>query len=247
MYTEGQAPQERRQLLRLHRRSRIRLRHRRGLDHARRTSSASSPPSRFRRCCATSTPSRSARTSVNPKITTSVIFTGDWSMPVKEAEATNSLIDQGADVVTCSRRLAQGRSSRTPKRRGVFSTGYHANQSALAPKGYLTGAEWNWAQGLHRLRREGQEGQAVAAPRARWLQRGLHQDVAVRRGSLRRDQSQGRRGQGSSWRQARSSSTARSRTTTGKEIIAANVERGQTDIELEKMGYLVEGVKGAVH
>ena len=39
--------------------------------------------------------------SVDPKITCTVIFTGDWSMPVKEAEATNSLIDQGVDVVTC--------------------------------------------------------------------------------------------------------------------------------------------------
>src|SRR5262249_43865109 len=37
----------------------------------------------------------------NPKVTTQVIFTGDWSMPVKEAEATNSLIDQGGDVPTC--------------------------------------------------------------------------------------------------------------------------------------------------
>ena len=32
--------------------------------------------------------------SVNPAITTTVIFTGEWSMPVKEAEATNSLADQ---------------------------------------------------------------------------------------------------------------------------------------------------------
>ena len=38
---------------------------------------------------------------VNPNATTQVIFTGDWSMPVKEAEATNSLIDQGVDVITC--------------------------------------------------------------------------------------------------------------------------------------------------
>ena len=30
-----------------------------------------------------------------------MIFTGDWSMPVKEAEAANSLIDQGVDVLTC--------------------------------------------------------------------------------------------------------------------------------------------------
>src|ERR1700743_2954412 len=33
----------------------------------------------------------------NPKATTQVIFTGDWSMPVKEAEATNSLLHQGVD------------------------------------------------------------------------------------------------------------------------------------------------------
>ena len=34
----------------------------------------------------------------------------------------------------------------TAERRGIFVTGYHANQAALAPKGYLTGAEWNWAK-----------------------------------------------------------------------------------------------------
>ncbi len=32
----------------------------------------------------------------------------------------------------------------TAERRGIYVCGYHANQSALAPKGYLTGAEWNW-------------------------------------------------------------------------------------------------------
>ncbi len=83
--------------------------------------------------------------SVNPKVTTSVIFTGDWSMPVKEAEAANSLIDQGADVLTMhvdSPKVIV----ETAERRGVFVTGYHVNQSALAPKGYLTGAEWNWGK-----------------------------------------------------------------------------------------------------
>src|SRR5580698_2045583 len=33
--------------------------------------------------------------SVTPDVTVQVIFTGDWSLPVKEAEAANSLIDQG--------------------------------------------------------------------------------------------------------------------------------------------------------
>jgi simple sugar transport system substrate-binding protein len=38
--------------------------------------------------------------SVNAKANTSVVFTGDWSLPVKEAEAANSLADQGIDVLT---------------------------------------------------------------------------------------------------------------------------------------------------
>src|SRR5262249_1206192 len=76
-------------------------------------------------------------------ITTALIVTGDWALPVKEAEAANSLIDQGVDVVTChvdSPKVIV----ETAERRGIFVCGYHANQAALAPKGYLTGAEWNW-------------------------------------------------------------------------------------------------------
>src|SRR5262249_19885477 len=38
---------------------------------------------------------------VDPSITCTVVFTGDWSLPVKEAEATSSLLDQGVDVLTC--------------------------------------------------------------------------------------------------------------------------------------------------
>jgi len=81
--------------------------------------------------------------SVDPSITTQVIFTGDWSMPVKEAEAANGLADQGIDVLTCH---VDGPKVvvETAERRGIFVCGYHADQSKLAPKGYLTGAEWNW-------------------------------------------------------------------------------------------------------
>src|SRR5678815_4908725 len=81
--------------------------------------------------------------SVDPKITTQLVITGDWSLPVKEAEAANSMIDQGVDVVTMhvdSPKVVV----ETAERRGAFTTGYHADQSKLAPKGYLTGAEWNW-------------------------------------------------------------------------------------------------------
>src|SRR6266568_6926299 len=81
--------------------------------------------------------------SVDPKITTQLIVTGDWALPVKEAEAANSLIDQSVDVITChvdSPKVVV----ETAERRGIYVCGYHANQATLAPKGYLTGAEWNW-------------------------------------------------------------------------------------------------------
>ncbi len=82
--------------------------------------------------------------SVDPSITCQVIFTGEWSLAVKEAEATNALVDQGADVITChvdSPKVVV----ETAAGRGAFVCGYHANQSPLAPEKYLTGAEWNWA------------------------------------------------------------------------------------------------------
>lgn len=82
--------------------------------------------------------------SVDPSIVCQVIFTGEWSLAVKEAEATNALVDQGCDVITCH---VDGPKvvCETAAARGAFVCGYHADQSPLAGDKYLTGAEWNWA------------------------------------------------------------------------------------------------------
>src|SRR5258706_11542887 len=70
--------------------------------------------------------------SVDPKITCQLIVTGDWALPVKEAEATNSMVDQGVDVFTCH---VDGPKVivETAERRGAFSCGYHASQAKRAP------------------------------------------------------------------------------------------------------------------
>lgn len=84
-----------------------------------------------------------AARSVDPSITVHVVFTGEWTNPVREAESTTSLIDQGADVIAChvdSPKVVV----ETAEKRGVMSCGYHSSQADLAPKGYLTSAEWNW-------------------------------------------------------------------------------------------------------
>jgi basic membrane lipoprotein Med (substrate-binding protein (PBP1-ABC) superfamily) len=38
--------------------------------------------------------------SINPDVTTTVVFTASWCDPAQQAEATNSLIAQGIDVIT---------------------------------------------------------------------------------------------------------------------------------------------------
>ncbi len=81
--------------------------------------------------------------SVNPAATVQVIFTGDWSLPVREAEATNALVDAGVEVITChvdSPKVV----IQTAEGRGVKTCGHNASQAPLAPKGFITGAEYKW-------------------------------------------------------------------------------------------------------
>lgn len=83
--------------------------------------------------------------SVKPDMKMQVIFTGDWSLPVKEAEATNSLADQGVDVVAMhvdSPKVV----IETAEKRNIFCSGFHAVQNDLAPKGYLTGTAYKWSK-----------------------------------------------------------------------------------------------------
>jgi basic membrane protein A len=184
--------------------------------------------------------------SVNPKVTTTVIFTGDWSMPVKEAEAANSLIDQGVDVLTMhvdSPKVIV----ETAERRGVFVTGYHANQSALAPKGYLTGAEWNWGKVYtdyvnmiqggkpwpHLLRGGLKEGFVKVSPYGKAVSAAAKKKADAAKAKFMAGTMVVYKGP--------------LKDNTGKVVIPAGTEEKQTDIALEKMDYLVEGVVGKTH
>ncbi|MEO6014477.1 MAG: BMP family ABC transporter substrate-binding protein [Devosia sp.] len=80
---------------------------------------------------------------VNPAAEVRLIITGEWSLPVREAEATNALIDAGCDVIACHvdspKTIIE-----TAESRGIKTTGHNANQATLAPKGFITGAELKW-------------------------------------------------------------------------------------------------------
>jgi simple sugar transport system substrate-binding protein len=183
--------------------------------------------------------------SVDPSITTHVIFTGDWSMPVKEAEATNSLVDQGCDVLTCH---VDGPKVviETAEKRGAMSCGYHASQAALAPKGYLTGAEWDWATPYKTLVADAQAGK----PQPNLLRGGL-KDGFVKMSPYGVKVTP----------DAKSSADAvKARMMAGEFVIfkgpmkdnkggsaiAAGTSHVQTDYTLESMNYLVAGVVGQI-
>ncbi len=79
----------------------------------------------------------------NPDASVRVIFTGAWEDEAHDAAATNALVDAGCDVITCH--LDAPRVViETAEARGVKTCGHAFDQAPLAPKGYITGADYNW-------------------------------------------------------------------------------------------------------
>jgi simple sugar transport system substrate-binding protein len=180
----------------------------------------------------------------NPKATLQVIFTGDWSMPVKEAEATNALIDQGVDVVTCH---VDGPKTvvENAARRGAMVCGYHVNQAVLAPQAYLTGAEWNWEVLYPRFVKMFTAGETIPN-----FYRGGLKEQLVKVSPYGPMVSETARKHADEVKAALTAGDyvifkGPVSDNKGKIVIAAGVARGQTDAELEKMDYLVDGVIGA--
>jgi basic membrane protein A and related proteins len=180
----------------------------------------------------------------NPNATTQVIFTGDWSMPVKEAEATNSLADQGVDVVTCH---VDGPKTvvETAARRGIMVTGYHCNQSVLAPQAYLTGAEWNWESLYPRFVKMYTGGETIPNFYRGGLKEGLVKPSAY--GPAVGEAARKHADDAKSKLMAGGFVIFKGPLTDnkGKTVIAAGQEHGQTDPVLEGMNYLIEGVLGS--
>jgi len=182
--------------------------------------------------------------SVDPSITTRVIFTGDWSMPVKEAEATNALVDQGADVITCH---VDGPKVvvETAERRGIYTCGYHANQASLAPKGYLTGAEWNWIT----VYKSFVDDMKAGKPLPNFVRGGLAENFVKMSAYGPAVPEAARKNADAVHAQIMKGGFAvfkgPLKDNTGKIVIPAGAAYPETAIELESTNWLVEGVIGA--
>jgi len=81
--------------------------------------------------------------SVNPAVTTTVVFTANWCDPAKISESVNNLKDQGVDVLN-QHQDCPGAGIQAAEAAGMYSVGYHVDGSKFAPEGWLTAATWDW-------------------------------------------------------------------------------------------------------
>jgi simple sugar transport system substrate-binding protein len=180
----------------------------------------------------------------NPNATVQVIFTGEWSLPVREAEATNALVDAGCDVITChvdSPKVV----IETAEGRGVKTCGHNASQAPLAPKGFITGAEYKWI--------------TIYSQFADMLAKGETLPNFVR-GGYDKDYVQNTAyGAGATPEAIAAADAAKEevkalkpvfvgplKDNAGNVVIAAGAEHPPYDVWLEQTNYLVEGVVGSI-
>lgn len=82
--------------------------------------------------------------SINADISVDTIFTNSWYNPAAETEAVNSLANQGVGCVYIL--VDSGIAGvQAAERAGIYSLSQNADLSSFAPKGWITGSVWGWA------------------------------------------------------------------------------------------------------
>ena len=178
--------------------------------------------------------------SVNPKAETKVIWVNSWYDPGKEKEAADTLISQGADVVTHhTDSTAAVQAAETKK---VYAVGYHSDMSKYGPNAQITAVTHNWGDYYTRTTQavlEGKwkmespwmgvkEGVIRMAPFAKFVPQPVQDEVKKREAEIKAGTFHPFMGP--------------VKDNAGKERIA----KGKTldDATLNKMDYYVEGVQG---
>jgi simple sugar transport system substrate-binding protein len=173
-----------------------------------------------------------------------VIFTGEWSLPVREAEATNALVDAGCDVITChvdSPKVV----IQTAESRGVKTCGHNASQAPLAPKGFITGAEYKWITIYEQYAKT----LAAGGTLPNFLTGGYDNDFVQNTPY----------GAGATPEAIAAADAAKAemkakkayyvgplKDNTGKEVIPAGTEHAPYDPWIDSIGFLAEGVVGSI-
>ncbi|KZZ46203.1 hypothetical protein A3759_18815 [Thalassolituus sp. HI0120] len=80
---------------------------------------------------------------VNPNVTVKVVWASTWYDPAKEREAAETLMLQGADILT--QHTDSAAVIQAAESKGKYAIGYHSDMSAYGAKAHLTAAVHNWS------------------------------------------------------------------------------------------------------
>lgn len=80
--------------------------------------------------------------SVNPNIKTKVVWINSWYDPAKERQAAETLIAQGADVLT--QNTDSPATLQVAQEKGKFAFGWDSDMARFAPKAHLTASTNHW-------------------------------------------------------------------------------------------------------
>jgi basic membrane protein A len=79
---------------------------------------------------------------VNPDAEVRVVWTNTWYDPVKEREAAEALLDEGADIIAQHQDTTEPQ--KAAKERGLLSIGYDSDMGQFVGESVLTSPVWNW-------------------------------------------------------------------------------------------------------
>jgi basic membrane protein A len=85
----------------------------------------------------------------HPGATVQLVWTNSWFNPTKEAQAADSLISAGADVL--GQNVDSPATGQEAKKKNIPWVGYDSDAQSFAPKSWLTASVYNW--GPYYLRR----------------------------------------------------------------------------------------------
>lgn len=180
----------------------------------------------------------------NPGATVKLIFTGDWSLPVREAEAANALVSAGCDVVAChvdSPKVIV----ETVEGRGAKSCGHNASQASLAPNGFITGAENKYETIYKNFAARLAKGEKLPNVEIGGYDKDMVKNTAFGAGATE----EARRAAAQAIEDLKVGKpifVGPIKDNKGNAVLAAGATFGNYAPELEAVNYLVEGVEGSV-
>jgi simple sugar transport system substrate-binding protein len=178
--------------------------------------------------------------SVNPKAEVKVIWTNSWFDPGRETEASNTLVSQGADVLT--HHTDSTAAVQTAEAKKVYAIAYHSDMSKYGPNAQLTAVTHHWGDYYTKV--------AQSVVDGKWQQDNVWggiKDGMIKLAPFNRVVppdvvAMVKKAEGEIAAGKLSPFTGPMKTNEGREVLAAG--KTITDADLSKMDYYVEGVVG---